>query len=150
MVRKYEIALVIDTERDEAGVKEIVQKVTSIVKANGGEVDREDHWGRRQLAYPINKKEWGTYVVLIASGENSLVSELNRQLRIMDDVLRFLVVHKDKYAPDFIPRAREEGRPDRRGGERGPRDRDFRGRDGGTSSGDDSDDDQDEMSAHAS
>lgn len=123
MVRKYEVVLVIDSDRDEAGVREIVERVSTIIKTNGAEVEREDQWGRRQLAYPINKKEFATYVVLIVAGEGSLVGELNRQLRIMDGVIRYLVVEKDKYAPDFIPRQREEGRPERRGGERDRRDR---------------------------
>ncbi len=123
MKQKYEIVIVVDPDQNEEGVQAMIAKVEGIVGQHEGSVERIDNWGRRQLAYPINKKEYGTYVVLIATGNSNLVSEINRQLRIVDELLRFLVVHKDKYAPDFVPKAKEEGRPERRGdrGERGER-----------------------------
>lgn len=128
MKQKYEIVIVVDPDQNEEGVQAMISKVEGIVGQHEGSVERVDNWGRRQLAYPINKKEYGTYVVLIATGNAKLVSELNRQLRIVDELLRFLVVHKDKYAPDFVPKAKEEGRPERRSdrgdrGERGSRER---------------------------
>jgi small subunit ribosomal protein S6 len=131
----------VDPDQDDSGVEAMLTKVKGIVAAHEGEVERVDLWGRRQLAYPIRKKEYGTYVALIATGNASLVSDLNRQLRITDELLRFLVVHKDKYAPDSVPKAKEEPKVERRGdrGDRGDRpdrgrDRGDRGRDRGNSS----------------
>lgn len=129
MKQKYEIVIVVDPDQDESGVSAMISKVSEIVKAHNGEVERVDNWGRRQLAYPIRKKEYGTYVVFIATGDNALVSEINRQLRITDELLRFLVVHKDKYAPDFVPKAKEEGKPERRPDRGRGRDRSFDGDD---------------------
>ena len=129
MKQKYEIVIVVDPDQDESGVSAMISKVSEIVKTHSGEVERVDNWGRRQLAYPIRKKEYGTYVVFIATGDNALVSEINRQLRITDELLRFLVVHKDKYAPDFVPKAKEEGKPERRPDRGRGRDRSFDGDD---------------------
>ena len=142
MKQKYEIVIVVDPDQDESGVSAMISKVSEIVKTHSGEVERVDNWGRRQLAYPIRKKEYGTYVVFIATGDNALVSEINRQLRITDELLRFLVVHKDKYAPDFVPKAKEEGKPERRSDRGRGRDRSFDGDD-------DSRDEDDETEAAA-
>ena len=142
MKQKYEIVIVVDPDQDESGVSAMISKVSEIVKTHSGEVERVDNWGRRQLAYPIRKKEYGTYVVFIATGDNALVSEINRQLRITDELLRFLVVHKDKYAPDFVPKAKEEGKPERRTDRGRGRDRSFDGDD-------DSRDEDDETEAAA-
>ena len=73
----------------------VVEKVTEIITNGGGEVSKTDVWGMRKLAYPIEKKEEGYYVVLEFQAAPELPKELNRRLRISDDVMRHLVINKD-------------------------------------------------------
>ena len=108
MLMKYEIIIVFDSNLDEETVKQQVQKVEAVVTAHGGAVEVNDLWGRRQLAYPIKKRQYGIFVLMVATGDNTLVSDLRRQLRINDAVLRSFIVKKDKYAPDLAQRLKED------------------------------------------
>ena len=106
MLNEYEAVVVFEPDTDDAGAKAQVGKIEGTVSAHGGEIIKRDFWGRRPLAYPIRKKNYGIYVLLNFSGDSGLVADLNRQLRINDAVLRSIVVTKDKFAPDFNPRTR--------------------------------------------
>lgn len=104
----YEAVIVLDSSLSDADVASHLDKVEAIIanhadeSAGIGKVTKRDVWGRRQLAYKINKKEYGIYAYLVFSGTQGLVADLRRQLRINDSVLRFLVVKKDKFAPDLL------------------------------------------------
>lgn len=108
MLKKYEVIVIFDPDLDDEGVRSQIEKIASIVQAHGGSVEQEDLWGRRPLGYPIKKKQHGTMVLLIVSGDNTFVADLRRQLRINDQVLRVSVVNKDKFAPDLHGSARED------------------------------------------
>ena len=101
--KEYEAVLVFRGELDEAAVNGQIDRVDGIVKSHGGEVKRRDIWGRRQLAYRIGKRESGVYSLLVFDGDNSLVSDLERQLKINEAVLRHSIVRKNKFAPDLQP-----------------------------------------------
>jgi len=105
---RYEAVIVYDSDLTDDAVKSELAKVESLVKAHAGSVERTDLWGRRRLAYKISKKEYGIYVVLVISGDNKLVSDLDRQLKINETVLRHLMVVKDKFAPDYSSRLEEQ------------------------------------------
>jgi small subunit ribosomal protein S6 len=105
---RYEAVIIFDSDLSDDGVKAELSKVENLVKAHAGSVERSDLWGRRRLAYKIRKKEYGIYVVLVIAGDNTLVSDLDRQLKINEQVLRHLVVIKDQYAPDFSSRLEEQ------------------------------------------
>lgn len=100
--QRYETVVVFDPSVAEADLAGQYEKIESIIKSHDGAVERKDVWGLRHLAYKINKKDQGYYVVFIHTGGNKLIADLRRQLRINDSVLRFLTVQKDKYAPDMI------------------------------------------------
>ncbi|HQH28427.1 MAG TPA: 30S ribosomal protein S6, partial [Oligoflexia bacterium] len=108
MLKKYEVVVVLDTDLDDEGVKQQMEKIEATVAAHSGAVEVRDVWGRKQLAYPIKKKQSGIFVLLVVTGDNRLVSDLKRQLRINDAVLRSFIVRKDKFAPDFAERARSD------------------------------------------
>lgn len=127
----YELVIVFNPDFESEGpLREQVEKVKSVIQASNGSVLQEHVWGKRQLAYLINKRQYGVYVVLVISGPNDLVKTLERQLTINDGVLRFLIVKKDKFAPDFNPRLIEETRfgsaDDELGADEGVDDFDFR------------------------
>ena len=86
---------IINPTLEEEKKNAVVEKVTGIITNGGGEVSKTDVWGMRKLAYPIEKKEEGYYVVLEFQAAPELPKELNRRLRISDDVMRHLVINKD-------------------------------------------------------
>jgi len=103
-MQKYEAVIILDSDLSEDAVKTEIGKVETTVKAHAGSVERSDVWGRRRLSFRIAKKEYGTYIVLVFAGDNRLVADLDRQLKINEGVLRHLIVLKDDYAPDFSAR----------------------------------------------
>ena len=104
MAEKYEIIVVFNPDINQDGIKAYLDKVEALVKNHDGVIEKQDHWGRKYLAYPINKHNYGYYVVLIVSSKGTLITELRRQLKISDEIIRSLVVKKDKYAPDLSSR----------------------------------------------
>ena len=119
-MQKYELVIIFDPDLDETQIGTELESIDGTIKAHGGSVLHRDIWGKRQLAYPINKKEYGSYVLQIVEGDSTLVAELERQFAINEKVYRNLMVKKDKFAPDYAPRPREDSkRRGDRGGERG-------------------------------
>ncbi|MDD2942894.1 MAG: 30S ribosomal protein S6 [bacterium] len=108
--RKYELVVIFNPDLDEAGLENETARVKQLVAENTGTVERVDNWGRRQLAYEIEKKSYGYYFLFVVVGSNEMNAEVDRALRISDNVLRHMIVHKDKDAPDFIPDVRDSAR----------------------------------------
>ena len=94
-MRKYEVMFVIDSALEDEKKDATVETVQSIIAADG-EVGKVDVMGMRKLAYPINKKEEGYYVVIEFLGNATLPKELDRRLRISDNVIRHIIVSKDE------------------------------------------------------
>lgn len=106
----YETLTVLHPDLGEAGAKDMVQKVRGILETGSAEIKKVDEWGLRELAYSIHKQRRGIYVLVEYKAEPRTVSELERQLKLNDQVLRFLTVrqiHK-KTLPPRRPREREE------------------------------------------
>ncbi len=122
MSYRYEAVVVFDPGLSDSDVSQQLEKIDAIVKSHEGVVEKQDVWGRRELAFKIQKKSFGIYAVLVFSGDHTLVSDLRRQLRINDAVLRSLIVDKDQYAPDMArPPHQESAAPFReRGGSDAP------------------------------
>ncbi len=96
----YETIIVFDASLNETTINSEIAKVETIIKTHGGSIKLKSIAGRKKLAYKINHKEFGFYVLLIHSGDSTMCSDLERQFQISTSVLRHLVVKKDKYAPD--------------------------------------------------
>ena len=94
--RQYELVYVVSPETDEDGVAGLHTQIAEIVEKLGGSIDKTDNWGRRQLAYEINRHREGTYVLELITGSGEIVSEIDRRLRVSDNVLRHLVVRVDE------------------------------------------------------
>jgi small subunit ribosomal protein S6 len=94
--RQYELIYVIAPDDDDAGVAELHTRVEGIVTAGGGQIDKTDNWGRRRLAYEIDRHREGTYVLELFTGSGAIVSELDRRLKVADNVLRYLIVRVDE------------------------------------------------------
>ena len=106
-MNQYEVMYVIDTALEEGARSELINRFSNIVTANGGNVDRVDEWGKRRLAYPINYKTEGYYVLMYMTAPADLPRELERNLQISESVLRYLVIRFE--GP--IPAKREPLKP---------------------------------------
>lgn len=95
-MRSYELMLIARPELDEEASKALVEKAKSVITAQGGTIEKEDSWGKRRLAYEIKRFKEGIYTVLIFKGEPAAEQELERVLKLSDDVVRHLVVRLDE------------------------------------------------------
>lgn len=91
-MRKYEVMILIDSDVDERQVPGLVEKHLETVTNDGGTVDNTDIWGRRKLAYDINKKSEAIYVVVQLTATPATVSELDRLMTIDEKVVRTKVL----------------------------------------------------------
>ena len=98
-MNQYEVMYVIDPTLDDGARVELINRFSELVKKNGGEVDRVDEWGKRRLAYAINYKTEGCYVLMYIKAPSSLPQELERNLQIADSVLRYLVIRYEGALP---------------------------------------------------
>ena len=92
-MNRYELTYIIDTALEEEARKELIEKISSLIAQNGGEVEKVDEtWGKRRLAYPINDEEEGVYTVINFTSEPSFPAELDRVYKITEGVMRSLIV----------------------------------------------------------
>ena len=94
-MRDYEVTFIVHPELEEAAFEEVVERVQEQIHEGGGTVSMVDIWGKRKLAYPIRKKWEGQYVYLEAQMPPSYCVELERNLRFIEPIMRFLVVRTD-------------------------------------------------------
>jgi len=94
-MNKYEVMFIINPTLDDAAKDAAVETVKGII-AEAGEVSDVDVWGMRKLAYPIEKKTEGYYVVMHFTAKPELPKELDRRLRISDNFMRHIIVNLDE------------------------------------------------------
>ncbi len=105
MMNRYEMIYIIDTGLEEAARKELIEKVSALISGNGGEVEKVDEtWGKRRLAYAIDYKTEGWYVLVHFKAPAELPRELERNLQINENVLRYLVVKLEEKRSSVKPR----------------------------------------------
>ena len=92
-MQKYEAIFVISTKQDEESIKATVEKFSTLISENGT-LTSVDEWGKRKLAYLINKEAEGYYVLFTFESEAAFPAELDRVINITDGVLRSLIVAK--------------------------------------------------------
>ena len=90
-MRKYEMLYILSTELAEEVRDGIIAKFESVVKENGGTVEKVDKWGVKKLAYPINYKTEGYYVLMTFESDVNLITEIKRVAGITDGILRRLI-----------------------------------------------------------
>ena len=96
---EYEILLLLDPELAEERQADIVGRLRTLIESGGGTFERHDVWGRRRLAYPIDKKEEGVYHLLSFTATPETLDELGRVLKIDDDVIRHMATRRPEGGP---------------------------------------------------
>jgi small subunit ribosomal protein S6 len=95
-MRRYEMMIILDPGLEENTVQPSLEQFLNVVTNEGGSVDKVDVWGRRRLAYDIDKKSEGIYAVIDMRAEPSTVQELDRQLGLNEAVLRTKVLRPER------------------------------------------------------
>ena len=90
-MRKYELVCIIQPDLDEIAFNVVLEKVKGWVSESGGSVDKVDVWGRRRMAYAIRKHKEGQYILLNVSLNPTATSELERNLRFQESVMRHML-----------------------------------------------------------
>ena len=91
-MRPYEVMVIYDAELDDADIQAAVDRSTTLLTSKGAELGPVDRWGKRPLAYRLNRKWEGYYVVLQARSEPAVMDELSHALSLADEVLRHKVL----------------------------------------------------------
>ena len=91
-LRQYEVMVILDPDLDERTVAPSLDTYLNVVRQTGGSVENVDIWGKRRLAYEINKKSEGIYAVVDLTAEPAAVKELDRQLTLNESVVRTKVI----------------------------------------------------------
>ena len=94
-MNKYETVFIINPNVEEAGVKDLIQKFSDIINSDG-KVEEVQEMGKKKLAYEIKKNAEGIYVLINFEANPELIKELERNYRIIDNVIKFIVVRKDE------------------------------------------------------
>lgn len=94
--RKYELMTIIEPMLDAGQADNLVEIISNIIGKTGGKVDKIDRWGKRRLAYPIKKSNDGNYVIILFDGKSDTLDELNRSLKINDNVMRHYITNIDR------------------------------------------------------
>lgn len=96
MARAYETTFILKPEMEEEARKSLLERIKSIITDNNGEITEVDEWGNRKLAYEIKGFNSGYYTVINFTGETRTVNELERNFKIIDDVIRYLIVKDEE------------------------------------------------------
>jgi len=94
-LRRYELMVILDPDLEERAVGPALDRFLGVVRKGGGTVEKIDVWGRRRLAYEIDKRVEGIYAVVDVNAEPGVVQELDRQLNLNESVLRTKLVRPD-------------------------------------------------------
>jgi small subunit ribosomal protein S6 len=94
-MRNYELVFIVHPDLDENALNSVIDKVKGWITESGGSVAKVDLWGRRRMAYSIRKQREGQYVLLQAQIAPAFNSELERNLRFLEPVMRYLLITTD-------------------------------------------------------
>mgnify|MGYP001123425714 CR=1 FL=1 len=93
-MRAYELMLIINPNLDEEALEAVIEKAKGLITQGGGEITNVNKWGKRRLAYEIQDSTDGFYVVIDCNADNETTKEVDRVLKITEEVVRFLLVRK--------------------------------------------------------
>ena len=94
-MRKYEILFIV-RPLDEDATNAVIEKFSKLITANGGIIEKEDRWGKKRLAYEIKKEAEGFYVLFYVTCEPNCVAEVDRVMKITDEILKHMIVRSDE------------------------------------------------------
>jgi len=94
--RQYELVYILPPDSTEQQVADLHEQVSQVVSRMHGQIEKNEHWGRRRMAYEIGHHKEGVYILDVINGSGELMKELDRRLKVMDQVIRHMVVRVDE------------------------------------------------------
>jgi small subunit ribosomal protein S6 len=94
--RRYEVMLIVDPRLEDPMIQQAIERFLGVVRDRGGDIAKLDHWGRRKLAYEMNHLHEGYYAVAEVDAEPKAMDELDRVLRLADELVRHKIVRPGK------------------------------------------------------
>jgi len=94
-MRRYESVIILDPELADEEVQKFTERYSTLLKTNGGEIIKIEDWGFKRMAYLVKKKDRGRYILFDFVGMPAAIAEMERQLKITDEVMKFLSVKLD-------------------------------------------------------
>jgi small subunit ribosomal protein S6 len=94
--RQYELVYILPPDTTEQQATELHSQVEAVVSRMSGQIEKTENWGRKRLAYDIGKHKEGVYVLDVINGSGDLMKELDRRLKVMDQVIRHMIVRVDE------------------------------------------------------
>ena len=107
-MRRYELMLVLRPDAPDERASAVIDRTTRYVVASGGQIVKVAPWGRRRLAYPIDRHREGSYHIVVFESPAEAIAELERSLQITEDVLRYLVTRTSNRSGPAATRRRDE------------------------------------------
>jgi small subunit ribosomal protein S6 len=95
-VRQYDLVYILPPDSTEQQVTELHEQIAAVVSRLNGQIEKTENWGRRKLAYEIGPVKEGVYVLEVINGSGELMKELDRRLKVLDVVIRHMVVRVDE------------------------------------------------------
>ena len=94
--RVYEILFIADPNLGEAEVDALTAQIQGFVEKEGGRIQKVEKWGKKRLAYLVGKHREGSYVLIVTAGGAALIKEVERRMRVIDGIIRFMTVRVDE------------------------------------------------------
>ena len=91
-MHNYEFTFIVHPDVEDEGMTGVVEKVSQFITGGGGQITNVNHWGRRRLAYPIRRQREGYYVLMHVQLDPQSINELERNLKLTEEVIRYLLV----------------------------------------------------------
>lgn len=95
-MRQYETMFILRPEFDKEQAQALVSRFVEVIESNGGTIEKVSDWGKRRLAYDVKKCREGIYTLINFQSEAAVATELERNFKISEDVIRYLIVRKDE------------------------------------------------------
>lgn len=108
--RNYESVVLINAALEDEQIEATISRILEVITTNGGEIIEADKWGRKRLAYPIKKAKSGYYLVLRFKAPTELISTLERNYRLDENIIRYITIALDKNALEAIAKQKESSK----------------------------------------
>jgi small subunit ribosomal protein S6 len=108
--KHYESVIIFNAALEDDHIENNISRISEIIKNHGGEIVEIDRWGRKRLAYPIQKSKTGYYLILRFKAPSELITVLERSLRLDENIIRYLTVALNKQALEGIAKQKEADR----------------------------------------
>ncbi len=108
----YESAVIINAALDDEQIESIITRIKDFITNNGGNIRDIDNWGRKRLAYMINKSKIGYYVIFRFDAPTNIISKLERNYTLDEHILRYLTISLNKDAVEYLEKKRSDSQAD--------------------------------------